>query len=151
MNEIYIRDPWRSLFGEVKAMMDDAFGSEFQNRGLKNLIRKPHNLLTKKDANGEVESFSLEVVYTPFKKDEVKVEILDNVLTVHCGTENREKNEDMVYCGISQQSYMFSLPLADTVDTTKITAKAEDGILYINLPVKKPEIKKVEPMQIAVL
>ena len=57
----------------------------------------------------------------------------------------------MTYCGISHQSYEFSLPLAENIDTAKISAKAEDGILYISLPVKKAEEKKTEALQIEVL
>ena len=101
MNTLYVRDPWATMFGSIKAMMDEAFGNEFQHRGLKQLISKPHNLITKKDKDGNVESFDLEVVYTPFKKSEVKVSVNDNVLTVTCGTDNKEKDEEMIYCGIS--------------------------------------------------
>ena len=56
----------------------------------------------------------------------------------------------MDYCGISHQSYEFSIPLSDTVDSKKISAKADDGILYINLPVKEIEEKKEQPLQITV-
>lgn len=150
MNNIYIHDPWAQLFGATMAMFDDAFGTTFQNRGLKQLIHKPHNLLTKKDKNGNIESFSLEVVYTPFKKSDVKIEIKDNILTVHCGAENKEKDEEMIYCGISHQSYTFSLPLTKDVDITNIKAKAEDGILYITIPMKKPEIAEPNVLEIAI-
>lgn len=150
MNTLYIRDPWAHMFGATMAMFDEAFGTEFQNKGLKQLIHKPHNLLTKKDENGNIESFSLEVVYTPFKKSDVKVTLDDNVLTVTCGTENKAKDDEMIYCGISHQSYTFSLPLTKDVDTTNIKAKAEDGILYITLPMKKPETIASKALEIAV-
>lgn len=140
MIEVYSRDPWRSIFSEIKSMFDDTMGAEFQNRGLKKLISKPHNLMTRKDENGNIVSFSLEVVYTPFKKSDVKVKVFDNVLTVTCGSENNIKDPDMIYCGISNQSYTFSIPLTDNVDLEKITARAEDGILYLDLPIKKPVI-----------
>lgn len=150
MNTLYIRDPWAHLFGATMAMFDEAFGTEFQNKGLKQLIHKPHNLLTKKDENGNIESFSLEVVYTPFKKSDVKVSLEDNVLTVTCGTENKAKDDEMIYCGISHQSYTFSLPLTKDVDTANIKAKAEDGILYITLPMKKPEAISSKALEITV-
>ena len=108
-----------------------------KTKGLRNLIRKPHNLLTIKDEKGNTTGFSLETVYTPFKKDDVSVSVENNVLTVKCGKENKIKDEDMDYCGVSYQSYEFSIPLADTVDTTKITAKAEDGMLRIDMPLKE--------------
>lgn len=142
MLEVYTRDPWRSIFSEIKSMVDDTLGAEFQNRGLKKLITKPHNLMTRKDENGNIVSFSLEVVYTPFKKSDVKVKVFENVLTVTCGSENNVKDPDMIYCGISNQSYTFSIPLTDNVDIEKITARAEDGILYLDLPIKKPVVKE---------
>lgn len=150
MNTLYIHDPWAHMFGATMAMFDEAFGTEFQNKGLKQLIHKPHNLLTKKDENGNIESFSLEVVYTPFKKSDVKVTLDDNVLTVTCGTENKAKDDEMIYCGISHQSYTFSLPLTKDVDTANIKAKAEDGILYITLPMKKLETIASKALEIAV-
>lgn len=148
MNEIMYHDPFENMFRNLEAMMDFDFNRE--SRGLKKYLHRPHNLITKKDANGKVEGYGLEVVYTPFKKDEVKVRILDNVLTVKCGSENKVKDEDMDYCGISHQSYEFSLPLSDCIDTKAIEAKAEDGMLYITLPVKKEEVKEIEAQEIEI-
>lgn len=150
MNEIWYRNP----FAEMKAIMDsmwnndDGFG--FSSTGLKGYIKRPHDLITRKDENGNVTEFSIDVVYTPFSKNEVKVEVLDNTLTVKCGSENKIKDVDMAYCGISHQAYEFTLPLSEIVDTTKITAKAEDGILRITLPVKAIEEKKSQALQIEV-
>ena len=80
--------------------------------------------------------------YTPFKKSDVQVKVVDNSLSVRCGSENLEKDEDIDYCGISRQSYEFRLPLSETVDSRAISAKADDGMLYITLPAKKVEEKK---------
>lgn len=147
-------DPWKSLLSEFQAlsnMMSKTFNDDFKNRGLKDVITKPHNLLTNKDEKGNVVSYSLEVVYTPFKKEDVKVQVLNNILTVACGKENKVKDPNMIYCGISNQSYTFSLPLDKCVDTAEITAKAEDGILTITLPLKKPDLpEEPEPLKITV-
>ena len=56
----------------------------------------------------------------------------------------------MDYCGISHQSYSFSIPLSDSVDVDAIDARADEGVLYINLPVKKVEEKKPLPKAIEV-
>lgn len=138
-----------NMFRRMDALMSYPL-SAIENRGLKSIIRRPHNLITKKDENGNAISYGIDVVYTPFKRDEVKVEVLNNVLTVKCGTENRTKDESMEYCGISQQSYEFSIPLSELIDCTAISAKAEDGILHIDLPIKKIEEKKLIPLNIEV-
>ena len=148
MNELMFGDPFANMFKEMEALMDFDFTRE--SKGLKKLIKRPHNLITNKDENGKVTSFDLEVVYTPFKKNECKVTVLDNVLSVNCGSENKVKDDKMDYCGISHQSYSFALPLAECVDTKAISAKAEDGMLYINLPVKKTEEKKPAEQEIEI-
>ena len=151
MNELMLNDAWfpfGNMFKNLEAVMDFDFNKE--SRGLKRWIKRPHNLITKKDKDGKIEKYQLELVYTPFKKDEVKVEVLEGVLNVKCGSENKIKDEDMDYCGISHQSYSFSIPLADAIDVNAIEAKAEDGILYIELPVKKAEEKKALPISIEV-
>jgi len=53
-------------------------------------------------------------VTTPFKKSDVKVQVVGDMLNVTCGTSNIEesKNEDILYKGISSQSYNFSLKLS---------------------------------------
>ncbi|MBP5785452.1 MAG: Hsp20 family protein [Methanobrevibacter sp.] len=151
MNELMMHDPFMPLsnmFRNLEAMMDFDFSRE--SKGLRKWLKRPHNLITKKDENGKITSYQIQMVHTPFKRDEVKVEVLNGVLTVNCGSDNKVKDEDMDYCGISHQSYSFSLPLSDTVDTTAITAKAEDGMLYIDLPVKKIEEEKPAPLSIEV-
>ena len=151
MSELMLNDAWfpfGNMFKNLEAVMDFDFNKE--SRGLKRWIKRPHNLITKKDKDGKIEKYQLELVYTPFKKDEVKVEVLEGVLNVKCGSENKVKDEDMDYCGISHQSYSFSIPLADEIDVNAIEAKAEDGILYIELPVKKSEEKKALPISIEV-
>ena len=146
-----LRDPFANMsnmFRNLEAMMDFDFGRE--SKGLRKWIKRPHNLITKKDEKGNITSYQVALVYTPFAKDEVKVEVLDKTLTVKCGTSNKIKDEDMDYCGISYQSYEFSIPLSNSIDIPAITARAEDGMLYIDLPTKKIEEKKPEALTIEV-
>lgn len=128
--------------------MMDWFANPFNDRkisesGFRNVIKRPHSLINVKDDYGNVIAQRLEVTTTPFKKDDVKVKISQNMLTVTCGTENIKdaKNEEVVYRGISSQSYTFALSLAKNVDQRKITAENRDGILKITLPliIEKPE------------
>ena len=94
----------------------------------------------------------LTVVTTPFKKGDVRCKIVDDVLTVTCGTENVKdaENEDVIYRGISSQSYSFSLKLGESIDKSGITAENKDGLLTINLPYVKPEEKKPEEIEISI-
>ena len=140
---------WKNLDAMFNApLLSDE--SKFKTRGLKSIIARPHNLITKKDENGTVKSFQLEVPYTPFKKDEVDVQVKDNVLTVSCGKENKVKDEEMDFSSISYQAFSFSIPLSDSVDVQGITATAEDGMLRIDLPAKAIEEKKENVLKIEV-
>jgi len=133
---------WRNLDAMFSYPLLADGSNKFENRGLKRIINRPHNLITKKDDKGTVIGYALECPYTPFKKDDVKVEVKDNVLTVSCGAENKVKDEDMDFSSISYQSFSFSIPLSDTVDIKNISAKADDGMLRIDLPAKAIEEKK---------
>lgn len=140
---------WRNLDAMFTTpLLEDE--SKFKTRGLKSIISRPHNLITKKDKDGTVTSFQLEVPYTPFKKDEVEVQVKDNVLTVSCGKENKVKDEEMDFSSISYQNFAFSIPLSDTIDISKITATADDGMLRIDLPAKAVEEKKDDVLKIEV-
>lgn len=107
-----------------------------ENYGLKSTIKRPHNLYAIRDENGNITSYKIEVVTTPFSKKDVRVEVEDDILTVICGSENHhdEDSEHMLYKGISSQSYQFSLRL-NKIDVENITAKVDDGILRITMPV----------------
>lgn len=109
---------------------------KLENRGLKPLIHRPHNLITKKNDKGTVTGWALELPYTPFKRDEVSIEVKGYSLIVSCGTENKVKDEELDFAGISYQKFSFSIPLPEDVDVKAITAKADDGMLRIELPAK---------------
>lgn len=137
-------DMWRSMDALMRYPFDE---NPLATNGLKSLIRRPHNLVNVKDDDGNVVAQRLEVVTTPFAKDEVKVSVEGNVLTVACGGSNKEeKTEDeYIYKGISSQSYTFQVRLGNSVDKTAIKAKNVDGVLTVMLPFKK---KEDEPKQI---
>ena len=133
MTDLIVSPIWE-LMDALARPFDDK--RNIMNYGLKSIIKRPHNLNNVKDKDGNVIGQRLEMVTTPFKKEDVKITVKDNILTVKCGTENvkSEENEDVVYRGISAQSHTFSLSLAPTIDQSLITAENKDGVLKINLP-----------------
>lgn len=144
-----------SIYRDPIWEMMDFFANPFErkicNRGLSN-IRKPHNLTNVKDKDGNIVGMKLTVVTTPFRKDDVRVRIVDDMLTVKCGFENVKdaENEDVIYRGISSQSYEFSLKLGDSIDRKAISAENKDGMLTINLPYVAVEEKKPEEIEIKI-
>ena len=147
---------WDDMFRMADALtLYPAKERSLENNGLKRLISRPHNIVNVKDKDGNITAQRLEVVTTPFKKNEVNVTIdANNMLTVECGTkeeveekksEKEEEPETYIYKGISTQNYTFSIKLGDNVDKDAIKAKNEDGVLVVTLPFKK---KEDEPKQI---
>lgn len=136
---------------ELMDFFSNPLDRKIQNQGLRN-IKRPHNLVNVKDDDGNIIAQKLTVVTTPFNKEDVKVSIVDNMLSVVCGTENKYDNinEDIIYRGISSQSYSFALQLSPTVDKKSITAENKDGMLTINLPIKKEEEKKANIIDVKV-
>jgi hypothetical protein len=89
------------------------------------------------DAHVLTQTLSQDALNSLAKQFEVKVE-------------NNAVSKLLSVNGISQQSYEFSIPLAESIDCNSISAKAEDGILRIDLPTKKIEEKKSVPLTIEV-
>ena len=84
------------------------------------------------------------------KKEEVKVEMLDGVLTIE-GERRREKEEKGKTFHKMERSYgkfvrQFAMPAE--VDATKIVAEFKEGVLNIHLP--KTAIAKPKPIEVKV-
>jgi len=139
-----------ATFNMIDELMDEFFnGATTVKPAIGSIIKRPYNLLTEKDKDGDVSKYVLEVVYTPFKKDDVDISIEDNVLHFKCDTktEKKDSKEEVVYRGISSQGFSFALPFVEDIDIEKIEAKAEDGIVRIVFPVteqSKPVRKSIK-------
>ncbi len=89
------------------------------------------------------EKFDIHIAAPSFAKNDFKIEVNNNVLTV-C-SEKEVKNETkegerFTRKEFSYQSFCRSFSLPNTADTDKITANYENGILAIEIP-KKEEAK----------
>ncbi len=86
-------------------------------------------------------SYELELVAPGLRKEDFKVNVSGDLLTV--SFQHREKNKEEDTSGgwlrkeYKQQSFSRSFTLADTLDANKISARYTDGILYLSLPKKE--------------
>ena len=140
-------DPF-DMFKRLEALLDYDTRKPSTSNGLKKLIARPHNLITRKDDKGNITSFEIQLVYTPFSKNDVKVNVKNGILTIQCGETNKLKDANMVYCGISHQSFSYALPLDESIDTSNISARADDGMLYVELPVKVKEAEEAIAIEV---
>lgn len=98
------------------------------------------------------EEFEVEMAAPGFKKDDFKIEIINNALIV--SSEKKVENEtkdDQQFTRreFSYQSFSRTFTLPNTAEGDKISAKYENGILKIGIP-KKEEAKPKPARQIEI-
>lgn len=92
------------------------------------------------------DSYSLSVDLPGVKKDEVKVEVKDNILTIE-GERKRDFKQDhkAKVVGRSYGSFKRSFVLPQSVDANSIEARFEDGVLELHLPKSaKTQSRRIE-------
>lgn len=79
-----------------------------------------------------------------FKKDDVKISVHDNQLSIEAVTSQRtEEKKGTVYrCERYSGSFRRNLLLPENSDLAKISAKMEDGVLTLKIPKKEPSPKQ---------
>ena len=110
------------------------FQDDFTTPAFKQIA--PANI--KETENGYV----LELVAPGFDKDDFKVDLEDNLLTISVQKKSEEemKNEKHLRREYNYQSFKRSFTVDETIDTENIDAKYVNGVLTLTLP-KKAELK----------
>ena len=93
-------------------------------------------------------SFELELAVPGVKKDDFTIEVDHDVLTISSEVtrENEESQEQYTRREFSYAAFKRAFTLPETVDSTKIDARYENGILTLTLPKKQealPNPKRV--------
>jgi HSP20 family protein len=124
---------FNSIFNEI--LNDDIFGS----RSISEKLPAVNIKQTETD-------FSLELAIPGLTKDDVKIAVDKDILTISSEKESKveEKEEDGTYTRreFSYHSFERSFTLPESVDTDKINAKFENGVLFLHLPKKKEALPK---------
>ena len=96
--------------------------------------------------------FNLEFVAPGFKKEDIKVSIDDNILTISAEKENekQENSERYTRKEYSYNSFSRAFSLPESVNFDKIDANYSDGVLKLSIP-KKVVAKSIEKKEIKVL
>lgn len=91
------------------------------------------------------DGFKLEVAAPGYKKEDFKISVQHNVLTVSASQENKTEEVKPKYARreFSFGSFKRTFNLPQTIDGEQINATYSDGILHVTLP-KKEEAKPKE-------
>ena len=92
------------------------------------------------------DDFRIEVAAPGMKRDDFKIELDNNVLTIASHIEAKKEEKDKLFTRreFNYQSFQRSFALPENkIEGEKITAKYADGILYVTVP--KREEAKVKP------
>ncbi len=129
-NSLSAFDPFRELdelerafFGDGHSAKMAAFSTDIKDNG---------------------DHYTLEADLPGVKKDDIKLDLTDNVLTInaerHSEYEEKDKKGNYVRCERSYGSYQRSFDTTG-IDTDNIEAEFVDGVLKLTLP----KIKEVKP------
>ena len=101
------------------------------------------NVIENKDA------FFLEAETPGMKDKDISIEVHNGVLTIKgCKEDNLEtKKENYHIQEFSTQSFERNFKLSDRVNTEKVSAKIENGVLKVDLPIHE----QVKPQRIEVV
>ena len=105
----------------------------------------------KTDIKDNGNEYLLEADLLGFKKEDIDVNLENNYLTIKAErkVENEEKDKKGRYirCERSYGSFVRSFDVSD-VDTDKITASYEDGVLKLNMPKKENALHTAKKLEI---
>lgn len=142
-----------SLFPTIPSLFDDFLTRDWLDSSLANW-RVTGATLPAVNVMETNDDFRIEVAAPGMKRNDFKVELDNNILTISSGREDKSEEKDShgnyTRREFSYQSFQRSFTLPENkVLGDKITARYVDGILYVTVP--KSEDAKVKPAkQIAV-
>lgn len=136
-----------TLFPSLPSLLNDFLADDWLNSSLANW-KSSGTTLPAVNVMETNDDFRIEVAAPGMKRDDFKVELDNNVLTISSQREdNREENErsgSYTRREFSYQSFQRSFTLPENkVEGEKIAARYVDGILQVTVP--KREDAKVKP------
>lgn len=140
----------RDTFPSLSSVFDDFFNREFYNWGLSNFSSSGATMPAV-NIRETAENFEVEVAAPGMDKNDFKIQLDGNTLTISSEKEFKsEKKDEDNYTRkeFSYQSFQRTIALPkDVVDEDKISARYESGLLRLSIP-KREEAKQKSPRTI---
>lgn len=129
--------PARSNYPASNPMMN-WFWNDFENDFRDRTVPLANIVETKED-------YRIEMVVPGFSKNDVKIKLDGQILTISAERESTDENQEERYVRheFSRKAFSRSFRLTNWVDSQSIAAKFENGILLVTIP--KVEDAKAKP------
>lgn len=136
------------LLPNLTTWFDDFFGDDLHASRPAQLF-KGHATLPAVNIKETNAGFELEIAAPGMRKEDIQIELKDNVLTI--ASEQKASNEEKDKAGkyvrreFSYTAFKRSFSLPEDTDAQKIEANYKDGILVLSIPkkvVEKTETKR---------
>jgi HSP20 family protein len=141
-----------NLFPAIPSLFDDFFNRDWLDSSL-NTWKTAGTTLPAVNVRETDDSFAIEVAAPGMKRDDFKVQLQNNMLTI--SSEFQDEQEEKERNGYTRREFSyqafqrsFALP-ENSVEGNKIAARYADGILHITIP-KREEAKVKPPRLISV-
>lgn len=93
------------------------------------------------------EGVSLEITIPGVKREDLKLEAQGSQLLLEARRPSPEADGKLLYGPAAPEGYRLKLRIAETLDTAKLTARLNDGILQVGIPL----IEAAQPKRIDIL
>ena len=132
----------------LPSFTDDFFGKDFLADFFDS---STHKSIPEVNVKENKDEFKIEVAAPGLAKNDFKIDINNNVLTISSEREvkNVDENEKFIRREFSYSSFQRSFSLPETVNQDKISANHKDGILTISIP-KREEAKEKPKREIKI-
>lgn len=142
------RDEFANLF-DIDRIFDQVFGENFSNQFGVGFFDK--QAYPRVDIIDEETSVTVEAEIPGLTKEDVSVEVEDNVLTIKGSKQSQDKDvKDKTYIRreIKRSSFVRSFTLSDDYEIDKISADFDHGVLKVDIPKKKESVEKKKKRKI---
>jgi HSP20 family protein len=133
-------------FKKENDLFNDSFRSFFNHPffSMKDEVLNTSNFTPRVRISEDKDNFYLNIEMPGIPKDDVKISLENNVLSVSGTKKHQSKSEDtnLIMNEIYYGEFCRSFNLSEDIKTDNIDAEFKDGLLTITLP-KKEEVKPV--------
>jgi len=142
--------PWSPIreLEEMERRFDEVFGRSLLPSIWRRLPVEQMEWAPAIEVFEKEDKFVVKAELPGMKEEDIDISVIGDTLTIkgERKAESEVKGEDYYCCERSYGSFFRSVPLPSTVDTSKVAADYDNGVLEVTLP-KKAEVK---PKKVAV-